>query len=207
MWSKLGGGDEQGGTAYEWEAESKIGKHKSMRQTLLTAEERGALIEKSMAEEGGEEGHGRRRGGMGGPRRQGSAPLDKVSWAERQDKMKHKAFQPKATAYTPALSGAVQGSRWNRLIRETWGEDPTPYVYHTMIMPEGKKPKDVKFWRATIKSSNTRILEPGEIPDTMSNPCPQFDAFVEPTVVVPGIPNHFLVVGSIPCEPITYNHE
>eukprot|EP01053_Blabericola_migrator_P003084 Blabericola_migrator_1__3083@NODE_189_length_11671_cov_137_497242_g164_i0_p8_GENE_NODE_189_length_11671_cov_137_497242_g164_i0NODE_189_length_11671_cov_137_497242_g164_i0_p8_ORF_typecomplete_len224_score38_29_NODE_189_length_11671_cov_137_497242_g164_i0936810039 len=168
----------------ELDAESKVNQRKSLRTSLLTAKERAELVERSLEE-------GRRR------------RSEKESVADMTSKMallqREAELLANGYTYQPPLEGCVRGEEWNKYVDALWSEQKRT-VIHTIILPPGRNPKDLTFYKAKLLSKTRHIMERDQIPTTVSAPKNVFECFIDPdctkleSLKTVTVPNHFLVV-------------
>lgn len=164
-------------------------KQASLRQSILSAAERAALVDRSLADAS-------RTCQQRTPSRQKSLE-EKVLEVERAHmRGSGPEFEDFGATLRPELAGCVQGAEWNKFLKTVWsGKERV--VVHSVILPPGKNPKQMNL-QNDIKVTQTKryTLPLGQLPETVSNPSGTFEVLVEQDVVPPErkVPSHFLVV-------------
>eukprot|EP01056_Protomagalhaensia_sp_Gyna25_P005875 Protomagalhaensia_sp_Gyna_25__5874@NODE_885_length_2462_cov_6_996286_g698_i0_p2_GENE_NODE_885_length_2462_cov_6_996286_g698_i0NODE_885_length_2462_cov_6_996286_g698_i0_p2_ORF_typecomplete_len209_score33_87T4_deiodinase/PF00837_17/0_21_NODE_885_length_2462_cov_6_996286_g698_i016492275 len=100
--------------------------------------------------------------------------------------------------YQPPLAGCIRGEEWNRYVDALWGLQKRS-VIHTIVLPPGRNPRDLVFYKPRLLKQHRYIMERAEIPTTVSAPKPTFECYVDPSCTrvnnqCAPIPNHFIVI-------------
>lgn len=92
------------------------------------------------------------------------------------------------------IAGVMSGTEWNNCLQQIYTKRQ-PTVIHTIILPEGVRPRDLNLKSCKIVDDKRYTLKSGEIPRTACTPAKMVEVFMQPEVCPPDcpMPQHFLV--------------
>eukprot|EP01054_Gregarina_sp_Poly1_P000562 Gregarina_sp_Poly_1__561@NODE_1134_length_4985_cov_108_670394_g783_i0_p4_GENE_NODE_1134_length_4985_cov_108_670394_g783_i0NODE_1134_length_4985_cov_108_670394_g783_i0_p4_ORF_typecomplete_len242_score44_70_NODE_1134_length_4985_cov_108_670394_g783_i017622487 len=174
-----------GRRASELEPVSKVGKTKGLNVTLLTARERAELVARSLNEQRRDKSEREK--------------LDELISLKNAEQREKTVGVDSNRTLNPPLEGCIRGEEWNRYVDHLWGQEKRS-VIHTILLPKGRNPKEISFYKARLLGNRSAVLHAGAIPTTVSAPQSTFEAYVDPDCgqIKFGnfscMPRHFLVV-------------
>lgn len=96
------------------------------------------------------------------------------------------------------IAGVMSGGEWNNCLQAIYSK-PQPTVIHTIILPEGVRPRDLNLKTCKVVDDKRYTLKSGEIPKTACCPAKTLEVFMPPNVCPRDapMPGHFLVNNTV----------